>query len=108
MTHDERVASGPAEGLCSREEVFMRHVTRRQVLVTASLGGALVAALQPASVEADQPYMQAALDALFAAKKNLEEAAADKGGHREKAIRLIKNAITEVERGIEYYRRHVQ
>ena len=51
--------------------------------------------------------MQAALDSLFAAKRSLEEAAADKGGHREKAIRLIKNAITEVERGIEYYRRHL-
>ena len=85
----------------------MRHVTRRQVLVTASLGGALVAALQPMSVQADQPYMQAARDSLLAAKRHLEEAAADKGGHREKAIRLIKNAITEVDRGIEYYRRHL-
>lgn len=85
----------------------MRHVTRRQVLVTASLGGALVAALQPTSVQADQPYMQAARDSLLVAKRHLEEATADKGGHRERAVRLINKAITEVDRGIEYYRRHL-
>jgi hypothetical protein len=86
----------------------MHQVSRRQALITASLDGALVAALQPASVQADQPYMQAARDSLLVEQRHLEEAAADKGGHREKAIRLIKNAITEVDRGIEYYRRHMQ
>jgi hypothetical protein len=84
----------------------MRHVTRRQVLVTASLGGALVAALPPTSAKADQPHMQAALDALRAAERQLKEATPDKGGHRVKALQLVRDAITQVEKGIEYDRHH--
>ena len=29
-----RLASGPAESLCSREEVLMRQITRRRALIT--------------------------------------------------------------------------
>lgn len=50
---------------------------------------------------ADQPHMQAALDALKSARHNLDNAEADKGGHRAKAIDLIKDAIDEVNKGIE-------
>src|ERR1041385_246809 len=49
----------------------------------------------------DQPHMQAALDALQSARANLEKANADKGGHRAKAIDLVKDAIAEVRMGIE-------
>jgi len=48
----------------------------------------------------DQPHMQAALDALESAKNNLERASADKGGHRAKALDLVKDAISEVKMGI--------
>jgi membrane protease subunit (stomatin/prohibitin family) len=49
----------------------------------------------------DQPHMQAALDALESAKNNLERASADKGGHRANALGLVKDAISEVKKGIE-------
>jgi hypothetical protein len=49
----------------------------------------------------DQPHMQAALDALRSAQTNLDKATADKGGHRAKAMDLVKQAIDEVKLGIE-------
>jgi hypothetical protein len=45
--------------------------------------------------------MQAALDALNNAKGNLNQATADKGGHRAKAIELVRAAIDEVNLGIQ-------
>jgi len=48
----------------------------------------------------DQPHMQAALDALRSAQTNLDKATADKGGHRAKAMDLVKQAIDEVKLGI--------
>ena len=49
----------------------------------------------------DQPHMQASLTALNNAKANLDKANADKGGHRGKAIDLVKAAIDEVNLGIQ-------
>ena len=49
----------------------------------------------------DQPHMQTALLALESAKNNLERATSDKGGHRAKAIDYVKDAISEVKKGIE-------
>jgi len=48
----------------------------------------------------DQPHMERAKDALESAKNNLERATADKGGHRAKALDLVKDAINEVKKGI--------
>lgn len=48
----------------------------------------------------DQPHMERAKDALASAKNNLERATADKGGHRAKALDLVKEAIDEVKKGI--------
>jgi hypothetical protein len=53
------------------------------------------------AVTPDQPHMQAALTALESARSNLDRASADKGGHRAKAIDLVKDAISEVKKGIE-------
>jgi hypothetical protein len=50
--------------------------------------------------------MQAALDSLRNAQRELREAEADKGGHRVKAARLVSDAIAEVEKGIGFDRRH--
>ena len=66
------------------------------VLATGFIAGQLTAA---------QPHMQAALSHLRAAKRDLDKASADKGGHRNRAIALINDAIDEVERGIVYDRR---
>ena len=49
----------------------------------------------------DQPHMQTALVALESAKNNLDRATPDKGGHRAKAIDYVKDAISEVKKGIE-------
>ncbi len=49
----------------------------------------------------DQPHMQNALSSLESAKDNLNRATADKGGHRAKALDYVKDAISEVKKGIE-------
>jgi hypothetical protein len=53
------------------------------------------------AVYAGQPKMQAALSELRAARASLEQALADKGGHRVKAINLVDQAIAQVEAGIQ-------
>jgi hypothetical protein len=49
----------------------------------------------------DQPHMQNALTAREGARTDLEKATTDKGGHRAKALDLVKDAISEVKKGIE-------
>ncbi len=49
----------------------------------------------------DQPHMQNALTGLENAKDSLEKATTDKGGHRVKALDYVKDAISEVKKGIE-------
>lgn len=49
-----------------------------------------------------QPMMRNALEKLEDARKNLENATADKGGHRVKALALVNDAIKEVKAGIEF------
>ena len=53
-----------------------------------------------------QPHMNAALDELRAARSELQAALADKGGHRERAIAFIDDAVTHVQAGIDYARTH--
>ena len=48
----------------------------------------------------DQPHMQAALEALRQAEKQLQEAKHDKGGHRAKALAATREAIKHVEEGM--------
>ncbi|MGF7162717.1 hypothetical protein FHS85_004372 [Rhodoligotrophos appendicifer] len=65
--------------------------------------GATVAGQQViTSALANQPYMQSALGALRSALGNLQAAEPNKGGHRERAIALVEQAIGEVESGIAY------
>ena len=52
------------------------------------------------NASADQPNMEVALDALRSARRNLESATADKGGHRNRAIDYVNHAIDEVKKGI--------
>lgn len=49
----------------------------------------------------DQPHMQNALNSLENAKDDLNRATADKGGHRAKALDYVKDAISEVKKGID-------
>jgi uncharacterized membrane-anchored protein YhcB (DUF1043 family) len=48
-----------------------------------------------------QPHMIAALQALEKAKVELEVAEHNKGGHREKALELVKKAIEQTKKGVE-------
>ena len=58
------------------------------------------------SVMPDQPNMENARSHLQNALANLNAASADKGGFREQAIDLVRQAINEVNAGIEYDRRN--
>ena len=62
---------------------------------------ALHSSIKPAHAD-PQPKMQAALAALESAKNHLENATADKGGHRVKAIQATKEAIEETKKGISF------
>jgi len=53
-----------------------------------------------------QPNMRTALRSLRFAKKELERATPDKGGHRVRAIELTGAAIDQVEQGMKFDNRH--
>jgi len=56
----------------------------------------------PLAFAEPQPKMKEALEHLRQAKAALQAATADKGGHRVKAIEKVDEAITQVEKGIEF------
>lgn len=60
------------------------------------------AALGAGTALAAQTYMLNARGDLQSALSNLENAQANKGGHRVNAINLVKQAINEVNLGIQY------
>jgi hypothetical protein len=63
----------------------------------------LVGAVIGASVAfAAQPHMMNALGSLQAARGELVRADANKGGHRDRAIAAVDNAIAETKAGIAY------
>ena len=83
-------------------------VTRRSAITTIGLVGLALPGLlesQPGARE-QQPHMRAALEALRTARRHLELAEADKGGHRVKAVGLVDDAIRETEAGIAYAAGH--
>lgn len=59
-----------------------------------------VAALGLQSARAGQPHMQNALMHLREARAALQRAEHNKGGHRERAIEKVNQAIAEVEAGM--------
>ena len=79
----------------------------RLFVLTAAAGVAFGAGLAFApALKADQPHMQAALDALETAERQLNEATPDKGGHRVRALKHVHEAMTEVRKGIAFDRKH--
>jgi len=67
------------------------------LLLTLTLAGGFLAGRASAA----QPHMVLALNHLKAAAHQLDVAAADKAGHRVKAITLVNEAISEVQLGID-------
>lgn len=53
-----------------------------------------------------EPHMSAAMGHLEQAKAELERAAPNKGGHREKAIQLVNDAMQQVQEGEQYFQQH--
>ena len=76
------------------------------LLTVSALAVLLVASAHPRPAMADQPQMKAAHASLKDAERHLEKATTDKGGHRVKALELVREAIQEVNRGIAYDRRN--
>jgi hypothetical protein len=74
---------------------------RRRVILAGAAAATLGAVLSTTqTAEADQPHMRSALQALRNAQGQLSIATHNKSGHRENALNLVNQAITEVEAGI--------
>lgn len=71
--------------------------------IVLSLSAGILLGCSPV-IRADQPHMQAALDALISAEHELSVAEADKGGHRVAALRATRDAIVETREGIAFAR----
>ena len=76
-----------------------RKVTVRSLIYTMVASSVLSLGLATAA----QPNMEAALGSLRAARRSLIDATPDKKGHRVNAIKLVDQAITEVQAGIEVH-----
>ncbi|MBN9418115.1 hypothetical protein ABS71_05645 [bacterium SCN 62-11] len=69
------------------------------------LGGSLfLLGMLTSQVMADQPHMQNAKESLRLAREELRQAEPNKGGHRERAMELVDEAIDQVQQGIDYAR----
>lgn len=55
----------------------------------------------------DQPKMRDAVEHLQKARRSLQDATEDKGGHRAAAIRLTDEAIEQVRKGIAFDRNNL-
>jgi len=78
------------------------NVTRRKAALLAT-GGALAAGALSASAgpaAAYQGNMERAMASLYAALASLRDSTPNKGGHRERAMELVRRAISETQAGI--------
>jgi hypothetical protein len=80
----------------------MLRTTRQKIL----MGVIVATSVGVGYALAQQPHMDAALRALQNARAELQQAAADKGGHREQAIGLVDQAIAQVREGIAFAAHH--
>lgn len=78
-------------------------VSSSALVVLLACGGGTVVVTGAAG---DQPHMAIARDHLAAARGELDRAEPNKGGHRERAIGLVDQAMAEVNAGIEFARTH--
>ena len=78
----------------------------KKIFAALLLTAALTSGFFAGRASARQDHMVSARGHLRQAKEQLEAAVADKGGHREKAIADVNDAITEVDAGIDFARTH--
>jgi hypothetical protein len=88
--------------------MFDSKLTRRGLVATAATGLAAMGLLGVSAESADayQGNMERALSALYQALGSLRESTANKGGHRAKAMELVRDAIAETQAGIEFADEH--
>ena len=72
----------------------------------AACGGSPPPVAGPVAADNGQPVMQEALGALQKAQADLQAAEANKGGHRERGLALIQQAIDQVNAGMQYAAAH--
>jgi len=82
--------------------------SRRAFIATVAATAVAPAAitLSATTVHAEQGNMERALGALQSALESLNAATPNKGGHKEIATDLIKQAIAQVEAGIQWANEH--
>jgi hypothetical protein len=81
----------------------MSTLSRRSAGKLIAAGAVTLPALAVSqSAAAFEPNMQNALQALESAHDWLQRATPNKGGHRERALRFVEQAINEVRNGIAF------
>jgi hypothetical protein len=83
-------------------------LTRRGFAAVAATGVAAIGLLGAStkSADADQGNMEHALSSLHQALGSLRESTTNKGGHRARAMDLVRQAIDETQAGIEFADEH--
>jgi hypothetical protein len=83
-------------------------LTRRGFAAAAATGVAAIGLLGASAKSADayQGNMERALSSLYQALGLLREATANKGGHRARAMDLVRQAIDETQAGVEFADEH--
>ena len=83
-------------------------ITRRSFAATAATGAAAVALLGITAKSADayQGNMERALESLHQALESLRQSTANKGGHRARAMDLVRQAIEETRGGVDFADAH--
>lgn len=78
----------------------------RVALLTSAFAATLAGGFAIGSASADQPHMFNALRDLRSARGELQAALPNKGGHRERALAKVDEAIAEVQAGVDFDRHH--
>ena len=78
----------------------------KKLILSTFAAIALGVAFSPVPARADEPHMRAALEHLRMAKHELEMATPNKGGHRERAMGRVDEAIHQTEDGIKFAEEH--
>ncbi len=76
----------------------------KKLSVAILIALSLVLGFTAGRASADQPHMQAAKEDINAAMDDLRQAESNKGGHKERAMGLLNQALIEVQLGIDYAR----
>jgi hypothetical protein len=84
--------------------MFEANLSRRNFAAAAATGLATLGLLGASATTASayQGNMERALSSLNQAFESLRQATPNKGGHRERAMNLIQQAIDQVQEGIEF------